>query len=188
MPEQTVAVKDWIGKYGSEGRPMDAPGLRKVVQDITGKTVGKNWTARFVARNPDLCRATPNALDPSHASNFNETNVGGFFDLIEAIAAEHPGGIPPEHVWNMDEKGIQFGGGRNKGQKRYLFLKGINKHRSQIRSDDRTLATILECVSAAGDVCKPLLVLPKGHKVPGESEYGDKIRYFILFSTGTEFY
>ncbi len=68
-----------------------------------------------------------------------------------------PGGVPPEHIWNMDEKGIQMGGGRKKSSKKFYFFKD-QKQRYRISSDNLELVTILECISAAGENC-PTFIL-----------------------------
>ncbi len=52
---------------------------------------------------------------------------------------------------NMDEKGIQMGGGWKNSRKKYLFLKH-KKHKYLIWSDNLELVTIIKCVSTTGDV------------------------------------
>lgn len=70
-------------------------------------------------------------------------------------------GIPPEHHWNVDEKGCQMGGGRKNIGRKY-----IQSHDDpdcyQIHSDNLELMTILECVNASGTVMPPWFVLIKG--------------------------
>ena len=56
---------------------------------------------------------------------------------------------------------IQMGGGRKKSGKKYYFLKD-QKQRYCIQSDNLELVTILECISAAGDVVPPLFCLQNG--------------------------
>ena len=53
---------------------------------------------------------------------------------MEHLHACFPSGIPPQHIWNMDEKGIQMGSGRKNSGKKYLFLK-YKKHKYLIQSD-----------------------------------------------------
>jgi len=47
-------------------------------------------------------------------------NVAHFYKLLKDIYNAYPN-LPPEHVWNMDKKGVQFGGGR-KHLKKYYHL------------------------------------------------------------------
>jgi hypothetical protein len=54
-----------------------------------------------------------------------------------------------------------MGSGRKNSGKKYLFLKD-KKHRYLIRSDNLELVTIIECISAAGDVVPPSFCLQEG--------------------------
>ena len=133
------------------GMPCSAADLRSEASFISGKDIGGRWHRKFERRHPDLQAAKPAKLDPKRAKNFNEAVINDYFDKLETLHARFPGGIPPEHIWNMDEKGIQMGGGRKKNSKKFYYLKS-QKQRYQLRSDNLKLVTILECISAAGDV------------------------------------
>ncbi|KAH9913220.1 hypothetical protein B0H21DRAFT_713963 [Amylocystis lapponica] len=86
---------------------------------LTGKTPGKNWHWKFEKRHLSLIRAKPTGLDPKRAQNFNKSNVMDFFGKLKELSDSFDG-IPPQNLWNMDEKGIQMGGGRKrKGNKFY---------------------------------------------------------------------
>jgi len=61
----------------------------------------------------------------------------------------------------MDEKGCQFGGGRTNNQTHFLFSADA-KERYRIKSDNLELATVIECVSAAGDSLPPSVILKDG--------------------------
>jgi hypothetical protein len=61
----------------------------------------------------------------------------------------------------MDEKGCQFGGGHKNNHTQFLF--SVNtKDRYCIQSDNLELATVIECVSAAGDSLPPSVILKDG--------------------------
>src|SRR6266851_8400261 len=69
---------------------------------------------------------------------------------------------PPEHVWNIDEKGIQFGGGR-KCLKKYYHLRSLKKCKFyRVRSDNLELMTIIECISPSRLSVPPSFVLSSG--------------------------
>jgi len=78
----------------------------------------------FVDRNPWILTAKPGWLDPKHANNFNKAVISDYFDKLEALHAHFPCGIPPEHIWNMDEKGVQMGGGQKNQNKKFFFSRG----------------------------------------------------------------
>ena len=144
------------------GEPWSHADLRTQAEAISGKNVGRTWHRKFEKRHPELRAAKPAKLDPKRAKHFNETVISDFYDKWEGLDAKH-GGIPPQHMWNWDEKGIQMGGGRKKSSKKYYFLKD-QRHRYRIRSDNLELVTILECISAAGDVVPPSFCLQNGSK------------------------
>ena len=62
--------------------------------------------------------------------------------------------IPPENIWNMDEKGFQEGGGRKRNGEKVILL-----HHSRscykAKSDGLQLVTVIECVNAAGEKMPP---------------------------------
>jgi hypothetical protein len=153
------------------GFPYSAEDLRTHASTISGKDVGGRWHKKFLKRNPQVKAMKPARLDPKRAKNFNEAVINDYFDQLEELHAKYDG-IPPEHIWNMDEKGVQMGGGRKKSSKKYYYLKD-QKHKYRIRSDNLELTTILECISAAGDAVPPSFCLQNG-AVPDLRELDDE--------------
>jgi hypothetical protein len=112
---------------------------------MTGTVPGKNWHHRFEERHPEITRSRTSNLDLKRAEHFNKENVNHFFDLLQQVMDEHPN-LPPEHIWNMDEKGIQLGGGRkNNGQKFYQHDSLPWSDFYRVRSDNLELVTVIEC-------------------------------------------
>ncbi|EGO20109.1 hypothetical protein SERLADRAFT_373548 [Serpula lacrymans var. lacrymans S7.9] len=140
--------------------PMCPKKLRSCVRDISGKIPGKHWHYRFISRNPSLVLRKPQKLDPKRAKNFNRTVVADYFAQRKQLNDMY-GGIPPEHDWNMDEKGIQMGGGR-KGDGTKYFYNRKQKGSYRISDDNLELVTVIECISAAGVLMKPGFVLKEG--------------------------
>ncbi|EGN98067.1 hypothetical protein SERLA73DRAFT_123464 [Serpula lacrymans var. lacrymans S7.3] len=134
--------------------------LRSCVRDISGKIPGKHWHYRFISCNPSLVLRKPQKLDPKRAKNFNWTVVADYFAQRKQLNDMY-GGIPPEHDWNMDEKGIQMGGGR-KGDGTKYFYNRKQKGSYCISDDNLELVTVIECISAAGALMKPGFVLKEG--------------------------
>jgi hypothetical protein len=159
--EQEKALLDWLDLSAIQGRPYDVPTLRSAVHELSGKTPGKNWCKRFCERHREvLTAAKASGLDPTRGKNFNEPTVRDYFQKITDIE-EKFGKIPPTQIWNMDEKGIQLGGGRKHGCKKFFFLKK-RRNRYKLRNDNLELVTILECVSAAGIAAPTSFVLVNG--------------------------
>ncbi|KAJ4466957.1 hypothetical protein C8R41DRAFT_724388, partial [Lentinula lateritia] len=80
---------------------------------------------------------------------FNYTTVHHHFKLLSNYLKDND--IPWENVYNMDEKGVQLGGGRKNSQIRYFFSRD-DRMMYRGKSDDLQLVTILDCVCADGTV------------------------------------
>jgi len=159
-PEEEQTLLDWCRQRAQEGRPWSPQELRAHAQAISGGKIGKKWHLKFESRHPELRTARPAKLDPKHAKNFNKSIIHDFFDKYEGIHVDVDG-VPPQHLWNEDEKGVQMGGGRKNSGKKFYFFKD-QKNRYRLGSDNLELVTVMECVSAAGDVMPPSFVLSDG--------------------------
>ena len=140
--------------------PLGPQTLRARAFALSGKHPGKNWHYRYMKRHPSLVLSKPSGLDPKRAKNFNRGVVQDYFNKRQQLEDKYDG-IPPEHHWNMDEKGVQMGGGRKNNGRKYFFMRD-RKQRYRIKSDNLELVTIIECVSAAGVVTPPSFVLKNG--------------------------
>lgn len=163
-PDEEKSILVWAVHRASIGMLFSPADLHAEAGKILGKEVGKKWHTKFKQRHPELRAAKPAKLDPKRAKNFNETVINDYFDKLEELHGRYPGGIPPEHIWNMDEKGIQMGGGRKKSSKKFYFLKS-QKHQYRISSDNLELVTILECISAAGEIVPLSFCLQNGSRL-----------------------
>ena len=128
---------------------------------MAGREPGKRWHKKFFEQFPELWPLRAMKLDPKCTKNFNEAVIHDYFNKMEDLYARFPGGIPPQHIWNMDEKGIQMGGGQKNSGKKHLFLKQ-RKYKYIIQSNNLKLVTIIECVSAAREVVPPSFCLQEG--------------------------
>lgn len=157
---QEDVMVEWLGHKSEMGTPMDLREIRNHASSIAGRRVGKKWARRFLKRHPQVITARPSKLDPKRAQNFNKATISDFFDKYESLLKTY-GKIPPEHIWNMDEKGIQLGGGRKATNRHYIYLRNMH-NRYRISSDNLELVTIVECINAAGDSLPPSFVLADG--------------------------
>ena len=157
--EENVLV-EWLELMSTSATPLNAADLRGYALALTGKYPGKLWHRRFLERHPSLRLGKASGLDPKRAKNFNKANVSDYFEKRKKLNDKYDG-IPPEQDWNMDEKGCQMGGGRKNNGRTYFFTR-TQKDRYRLRSDNLELATVIECVSAAGDAVPPTFVLSDG--------------------------
>jgi hypothetical protein len=157
-------VEDWCTYSAQIAQPFGPLEIKSVACSITGKVPGKNWHHRFERRHPNLTLSIPSGLDPKRAQNFNATNISNYFDLLDKLNKDY-GGIPPEQIWNMDEKGLQMGGGRkNNGRKFYHPREMKKKNVYRLKYDNLELVTVVEAISAVGESIPPSFVLSEGEK------------------------
>jgi hypothetical protein len=127
------------------------------VKALCGQTLGQNWLDRFLEQHKlDLHMGKTTGLDPKRARAFNYATIQDYFQKLKAIIDEKK--IPWHNIYNMDEKGIQFGGGRKNWGVKYI----LSRHtRSRYRTADSNLelVTVIECVSAAGERLPPGFML-----------------------------
>jgi len=152
---------DWISYQAAVAKPLDREELCSLMLNITGIFPGLNWIYQFKQHHPEICTSWPGNLDPKRAQNFNMTNIAYFYKLLKDVYNTYPN-ILPEHIWNMDEKGVQFRGGR-KQSKKYYHLWSMRKSKFyHICSDNLKLMTIIECISPSGLSVPPSFVLSSG--------------------------
>jgi hypothetical protein len=148
--------------------------LRQQVFQLTGKKASRKWVERFTARHQELDPKRPRPLDPKQAHAFNPTTIGKFFNLYEQVINDYE--IPPENIYNTDEKGIQLGRGKKASRTEHFFGKG-DQHKYVLRSDSLVLITVIETVSATGDLGPPGIIGPFGptaevlEDIPGIDEW-----------------
>ncbi|KAG2075020.1 hypothetical protein BDR04DRAFT_1006677, partial [Suillus decipiens] len=146
-PQEKVLV-DWCHHNSDSATPLHPRKLRAQIFEMVKAYPGKNWVHRFLSRHADILVAKPRGLDPKRAQNFNKATITEYFDMRKALDDKLEG-IPPEHNWNVDEKGCQMGGGRKGDNSKFIFSKN-NRERYRIHSDNLELVTIIECVSETG--------------------------------------
>jgi hypothetical protein len=162
--------------------PLDRDGIHSLVFDLSGTVPGSNWLSRFEKRHPEIRASWPGNLDPKRAQNFNPTNILNFYKLLKDIYDAFPN-LPPQHIWNMDKKGIQFGGGW-KHSKKYYHLRSMKQSKFyRIHSDNLELMTVIECVSPSGLSVPPSFVLSSG-PIPSLPDLSGKIAVIATSPNG----
>src|SRR6267142_2042636 len=170
---EEAVLCDWIGFHATIAKPLDIQGIQILASAVSGKQPGKNWVGQYKKHQPEVCQSRPGSLNLKRAQNFNPSNVAGFYDLLKAIYDVYPS-LPPQHIWNMDEKGLQLGGGR-KRSKKYFHLKSLKRSKFyRIRSDNLELVTIIECISPACLSIPPVFILAQG-PIPALPDLGVEI-------------
>lgn len=153
-PAKEETVCNWIKYLGMTGHAVSKRTLAPKIQEVADKPKppSREWIRTFLKRHPDLVLKRPTGLDPKRARAFNYTTVNHHFKLLDSFLKKHK--IPWENVYNMDEKGIQLGGGRKNGGIKYFYSRE-QREKVKLSSDDLKLVTIIECVCADGTSIKP---------------------------------
>jgi hypothetical protein len=87
------------------------------------------------------------------------------FQLLGDFLKKHE--ITWENVYNMDEKGIQLGGGRKLDNTKYLYSRD-QRNRVKLQSANLELVTMIECVGADRSILKPGFVFCGKHVLHDE--------------------
>ncbi|KAG5651784.1 hypothetical protein H0H81_007423 [Sphagnurus paluster] len=120
-PEQEQVLVDWCNLRSSAATPNHPRDIAAQAFQISGKMPGIHWAERFLTRHSDkLVLAKSHHVDPKRAENFNEDTITHYFNLREETETKF-GPFPPEHNWNLDEKGSQNGGGRKGDGQKFIF-------------------------------------------------------------------
>ena len=115
---------------------------------MNNKHPSKAWIRKFMMRHEQQLKASRGCgLDPKRAQAFNYTTVHAHFELVKETIEKH--NIPWRNVYNMDEKGIQMGGGR-KGTRTKYFFATDDKLKYKLQSDELQLVTVIEIICADG--------------------------------------
>lgn len=160
LPAEEDTLARWAVFMGYMGVPFGRTEIYRHVKETKGREPGKNWYSAFLKCNPMLRTSRSGGLDPKRAQNFNRTSTQQHFDELRAIIESLH--LTVHDIYNMDEKGIQLGGGRKPGSTKFLFHRD-DRSKYRIQSDDLELVTIIEATCADGtDPIKPGFVTQRG--------------------------
>lgn len=169
---QEEVMVEWMMFLSMVGRPICKATVRPKVYQLCGQVPGKTWIHRFLKRHPELKLGRPSGLDPKRAQAFNFKTVEDCFQRLKKVLADN--NIPWENVYNMDEKGIQLGGGRRGSREKYFCPRSGRAH-YKIRSAALELVTVIESCCADGSAFLPGFVFPGKSVDPENLEVDDNI-------------
>ncbi|CAK5283406.1 unnamed protein product [Mycena citricolor] len=138
---------------GHRGIPLTVEMINAYAGQIAGKELGKTWGRRFLVRHKDALKVKNAAsLEECRAKSLTRPVVHKYFEMLSRVIQEF--NIKPKHIYNMDEKGIQLGmAGRLQ-----VVVDRDQRNVQAIANGNRELVTIIECVSADGEVLCPSVV------------------------------
>ncbi|THG93507.1 hypothetical protein EW026_g7744 [Hermanssonia centrifuga] len=150
----------WMRLWSAQGTPVSRQSLRVKVKNYTGQKPSLRWIDNFKNRHPELVLRRPSPLDLKRAACFNRTAVSRHFKEFAAMIQSH-GPFKTMHIYNVDEKGAQLGGGRKTTGVKYFHCRH-NREKYRKRSANLELVTVIECVSADGAVLTPGFIFSGG--------------------------
>ncbi|EUC62918.1 DDE superfamily endonuclease [Rhizoctonia solani AG-3 Rhs1AP] len=156
------ALLDWCIFNGMIGMPWTKETLMSRAQAVAepGIKITMTWCRRFLQRHRrKLKYKFAYELDPKRASGFNRPTVEKYFSMFMKLIEDY--NIPVEHIFNMDEKGLQIGGGRSTSRRKHIFGL-LQKAQYKLKHDSLELMTIIECICADGTAMKPTFVHQPG--------------------------
>ncbi|KIJ47650.1 hypothetical protein M422DRAFT_136350, partial [Sphaerobolus stellatus SS14] len=153
---QKHILAQWCKFLGQQAEPLSKKGIKQKVYDMTGKVPSDKWLKKFLNEFPTIRGFKAKGLDPKRAAAFNTESVHDFFDKLEAVIKAHQ--IPCTNIYNMDEKGIQLGGGRKNSSTLYFFDRE-DKSRYILKSDSLVMVTVIEAACADGTMVPPGFIL-----------------------------
>jgi len=164
-PQEEKGLANYVLRLCQNGYPLPVKVLRSLALIIRQrrcktppgeaiKPPAKNWPQGFYKRNPQLKARRMRAMAWERHDHTIYSKVVDWFSIIGEELA-HPS-ILAENVYNMDETGVLLG---KLGSLKVL----VNK--SELRNyrgagSQRTLITVIECISAGGKCLDPLVIWP----------------------------
>lgn len=151
-PVQEGILVAWIQVLGRRGIPLSPATVCDYASKLAGETLGDSWLGRFRERHPEIKVRWTTTLEQCRARALNRTLVAEFFDIIyEQVVVQ---GIPPENIYNMDEKGLLLGTGKSIR----AFVDRDQKTVNHVEGGCRELVTAVECISADGVALQPAVI------------------------------
>lgn len=92
------------------------------------------------------------SIEECRAWSLTPAAVSGFYNLLENTVTEL--GIPPENIYNMDEKGIQLGVGEHAA----ILIDQDQKTVNSVEQGTRDLVMIIEMVCADRTTLHPSVI------------------------------
>jgi len=151
-PSQELVLKEWVKSLGLWGVPLSPSPVAEYTLVIIDGPISKKWVYAFRKRHPDLVAQWTTGLECCHTQALNKTQVTEIFKILHDLITSYK--ITPNNLYNMDEKGIQLG----VGKQTWALVDQDQKSVHQLENGDRELVTIIEAVSADGEALPPSVI------------------------------
>jgi hypothetical protein len=161
--DQESALMAWIKRVDDIGAPPTVDLVTNCANSILRRanpdqesppTVGPNWSYRFIERLPDQYkRIKQKPIDPKRLISEDIGVIQTWFDRLQIVLDTYK--ITPSNIWNFDETGFRIGQGKDEA-----VVTAYARSNTRLGSaSNRESVTIMECISAAGSVISPLIIV-----------------------------
>ncbi|KAJ6258217.1 DDE-domain-containing protein [Drechslerella dactyloides] len=152
---QERALSKWIIDLWSHGFPARYDLLRSMASQLGGCKIGKNWVTRFLKRHPELTTVRSRMLEDKRGKANDIEAIIEWFTLFNCLVRKHK--ILPQNIWNMDEKGFMIGWAKAAN---VIVPTAHKRQRFCVHDGGRESVNMVECVSATGEHCAPMVIFP----------------------------
>jgi hypothetical protein len=154
---------EWIKRVDDIGAPPTVDLVTNCANSILQRAnpnqepppvVGPNWAYRFIERLPNQYkRIKQKPIDPKRLLSEDIGVIQTWFDRLQILIDTHK--ITPANIWNFDETGFRIGQGKNES-----VVTAYAESNTRLGSaSNRESITIIECISSAGSVISPLIIV-----------------------------
>ena len=156
-PAQEEVLVKWLEDLQRQVLPLNHDTLGELVVQLIHenddfKPLGQHWTTRFLQRHPSLQTSYGRPMDIQRLLSLDPNIITTYFNKVAEL--RHQYGIELDDMWNMDEKGFQMG---QCGGEQIIVNKSIGPPVIPSTGTSKWV-TIVECISAAGQVLKPMVI------------------------------
>lgn len=162
-PDQDLALcryldsLDAIG-YGVHRGLITAQAYQLLLDACSGNDeapppIGKQWARRWLKRHPEYQRVKATPMEVLRKLQQQPEGIREWYGKLKAKIDELS--IQPGDMWNMDETGCRIGVARNA----YIYTKNSRNNVVLLSANNRELCTLVEAVSATGEVIEPMVIL-----------------------------
>ena len=132
--------------------PLSLSSVAEYASVIINGPISTRWVYAFRKWHPDLVVRWTTGLEFCCAQVLNKTQVTGFFNILHDLLTHYK--ITPNNLYNMDEKGVQLG----VGKQTQALVDRDQKSVHQLKNGDRELVTVIEAVSTDGEALPPSVI------------------------------
>jgi transposase len=156
---QEKSVVQWIQQLEKAGRAPKRWQIKDYAQEISAADppLGHNWVDRFLQRHKEVKIKPSHPMEAPRIRHATVEALEPYWKDLDRLIKEMK--VGPTRFWNMDETGFA------EGETRAGKVAGSAESRYAIvtSSDVTTWVTAAECISAAGKVITPAVILSGEH-------------------------